>query len=89
LQKKKFSINCLKKISKFMKKIISSLLISSILIFSPSNVKADESKSLNADAAAQGSFNATAWSMVFWGVVLVSSMAVAAILINSSNHSDS
>jgi hypothetical protein len=72
-----------------MKKIISSILLSSILMFSPSNIKADESTRLNADAASQGSFNATAWSMVFWGVVIVSSMALAAILINTSTHSDS
>ncbi|NGX55814.1 MAG: hypothetical protein K1060chlam5_00041 [Candidatus Anoxychlamydiales bacterium] len=72
-----------------MKKIISTFLISTFLVFSPTNLKADESTRLKADAAAAGSFNATAWSMVFWGVVLVTSMALAAIFINSSGHQDS
>lgn len=71
------------------KKIISIILIICFSLFS-TNIYAqnNESERIKADAAAAGSYHATAISMVFWGLLLVSGFAVAAILIDSStSHS--
>lgn len=70
------------------KKIIQILLIVCFSLFS-TNVHSQESDKIKADAAASGTSHGTAVSMVFWGVLLVAGIAVAAILIESStSHSD-
>ncbi len=73
-----------------MKKLISILLIFTSFLFSnkleaEQSVSLSQSNAIQAEAAAASSYSATAMSMVFWGVVLVAGMAVAAILINSSS----
>jgi len=73
------------------KKILSILLIVCFCVFSSNTFAQNaESNRINAEAAAAGSYHSTAISMVFWGVLLVAGMGVAAILIDSStSHSSS
>ena len=69
------------------KKAISTILIICFCFFSTkTEAQNAESSRINAEAAAAGSYHATAISMVFWGVLLVAGMSVAAILISS--HSE-
>ena len=73
-----------------MRKKISIILIVCFSLFS-TNIHAQNSEStrINAEAAKAGSSHATAISMLFWGVLIVAGMAVAAILIDSSTaHSE-
>ncbi len=72
------------------KKIIRIILIFCFSLFSTNAYAQDkESDRIKADAAAAGSYHATAISMVFWGALLVAGIAVAAILIETSTaHSD-
>jgi len=69
------------------KKYITTILIVCFSLFSSTTYSQNESERIKADAAAAGSYHATAVSMVFWGVLLVAGIAAAAILINSS-HSE-
>ena len=62
------------------KKAISTILIICFCFFST------KTEAQNAESATAGSYHATAISMVFWGVLLVAGMSVAAILISS--HSE-
>ncbi len=68
----------------FMRKKI--FFIFCFCLFLSTNIKLQslESNKINAEAAAAGSYHSTAISMVFWGVLLVAGMGVAAILIDSS-----
>lgn len=72
------------------KKILSIFLIICFCLFSTNaHAQSKESTRINAEAASAGSFHSTAISMVFWGVLIVAGMAVAAILIDSStSHSE-
>lgn len=71
-----------------MKKFITKLLIICFSLFAV-NSYASESDRIKADASAAGSYHATAVSMVFWGVLIIAGIAVAAILIESSSaHSE-
>ncbi len=71
------------------KKILSIFLITCFCLFSTNAIAQNsESTRIRAEAAAAGSTHTTAISMVFWGVLLVAGMGVAAILIDSStSHS--
>ncbi|NGX50027.1 MAG: hypothetical protein K940chlam5_01637 [Candidatus Anoxychlamydiales bacterium] len=67
------------------KKIVSIFLITCFCLFSANaSAQSAESTRINAEAASAGSYHSTAISMVFWGVLLVAGMGVAAILIDSS-----
>jgi len=70
------------------KKFISIILVFCFVSFS-TNVQAQNSESdrIRADAAASGSYHATAISMVFWGLLLVTGIAIAAVLIDSASSS--
>ncbi|NGX35927.1 MAG: hypothetical protein K1000chlam1_00763 [Candidatus Anoxychlamydiales bacterium] len=72
------------------KKFISIILIVSFTFFSTNiHAQTKESDRINAEAAASGTTHATAMSMLFWGVLIVTGMALAAILIDSSTaHSE-
>lgn len=73
------------------KKIITIIVMVCFSLFSTNVYSQDDEEStrIKAEAAAQGSYHATAISMVFWGALLVAGIAVAAILIESSNsHND-
>ena len=71
-------------------KYISIFLVFSFLLFSSrAEAVSAESQRVKAEGAAASSYHAVGISMVFWGVILVAGMAVAAILINSSSaHSE-
>ena len=71
------------------KKIVSIFLIICFSLFSATaQAQDEESTNIKADAAAAGSYHSTAISMVFWGVLLIAGIAVAAILIETStSHS--
>ncbi|NGX34471.1 MAG: hypothetical protein K1060chlam1_00824 [Candidatus Anoxychlamydiales bacterium] len=67
------------------KKLLSIFLIICFCLFSTNTfAKSSESTRINAEAASAGSYHSTAISMVFWGVLLVAGMGLAAILIDSS-----
>lgn len=72
------------------KKFISIILIVCFSLFSTNiHAQSKESDRINAEAAAAGTTHATAISMLFWGVLIIACMAVAAILIDSSTaHSE-
>jgi len=73
------------------KKLLSIFFIICFCVFSTNTfAQSSESNRINAEAASAGSYHSTAISMVFWGVLLVAGMGVAAILIDSStSHSSS
>lgn len=67
------------------KKLLSIFLITCFCLFSTNTfAQSIESSRINAEAASAGSYHSTAISMVFWGVLLVAGMGLAAILIDSS-----
>jgi hypothetical protein len=71
-----------------MKKFFRAILIISFTLFS-TNVCANESDRIKADAAAAGSYHASAVSMAFWGLLIIAGIAVAVVLIESSSaHSE-
>jgi hypothetical protein len=73
------------------KKIISIILAVCFMFFSINTyaqntyAQDEDSEKIQANAAAAGTYHATAVSMAFWGVALVAGIAVAAILIDSSH----
>jgi len=67
------------------KKLLTIILITCFCLFSiKPSAQNTESTRINAEAASAGSYHSTAISMVFWGVLLVAGMGIAAILIDSS-----
>ncbi|MFA6118660.1 MAG: hypothetical protein WCT85_00040 [Parachlamydiales bacterium] len=73
-----------------IKKFITATLIICFSLFSTQvYAQSEKSDRINAEASAASSYHATAISMVFWGVLIIAGIAVAAILIeSSSSHSE-
>jgi hypothetical protein len=65
------------------------LIVCFSLLCTKTYAQASESDRIRADAASAGSSHAISISMIFWGVLLVAGIAVAAILIETSTgHTD-
>ncbi|MFQ5441054.1 MAG: hypothetical protein ACE5DL_06290 [Nitrosopumilaceae archaeon] len=73
-----------------MRKKIIPIVLTICFTFFSTHLYAENKQTTKAkaDAAAAGSYHATAVSMVFWGVLLASGIAAAAILVDAStSHS--